>query len=154
MRKKDREITNFEEIEEILNKNNICRLGMVNKSIPYVIPISYGYKDRIFYFHTGYNGLKIEILKKNPEVCIEIDQNIHIISGITACKYSVAYQSINVFGKAEFIENMTEKTNALNIIMKNATQNEDWDYTTEIVQKTCIIKVPIREIFGKKKDEE
>jgi nitroimidazol reductase NimA-like FMN-containing flavoprotein (pyridoxamine 5'-phosphate oxidase superfamily) len=151
MRKKDREIVDFEEIEQIIEQNCICRVAMVNGTHPYLVPLNYGYHERTFYFHTGSIGMKIDILKRNPEVCIEIEQNIQLQVGATACKYSVNYQTVIVLGTAEFIEDSNEKINALRFLMKNTTKNENWDFPTEIVEKTCVFRVVIREIFGKKR---
>ena len=42
MRRKDREITGLAEIMEILSRCQVCRLGMCQKGMPYVVPLNFG----------------------------------------------------------------------------------------------------------------
>ena len=44
MRRKDREVSNLEEIKSIIEKCKVCHLAMVDKGLPYVIPLNFGYK--------------------------------------------------------------------------------------------------------------
>ena len=69
MRRKDKEITDIKEIESILQGAQVCRLGMADNNMPYVIPVCFGYKEHTVYIHSASEGRKIDTLKKNPNVC-------------------------------------------------------------------------------------
>ena len=43
MRRKDREVTDIGEIENIIEKAKIVHVGMVDGNAPYVVPMQYGY---------------------------------------------------------------------------------------------------------------
>ena len=79
MRRKDREVTDINEIEKILLQCKICHVAMTEDGTPYVVPLSYGYKifeDNTLelYFHRALEGEKIEIRQdivnfvSNPEM--------------------------------------------------------------------------------------
>ena len=68
MRRKDKEIIDKELIEEILERNRICRIGFVDGERPYIIPMNYGYKDNNLYVHSALEGKKIDILNINNNV--------------------------------------------------------------------------------------
>ena len=52
MRKKEREITDRVELEQILKKALILRLAMNDPgSPPYIVPVNFGYRDGAIYFH-------------------------------------------------------------------------------------------------------
>lgn len=77
MRRKDREITDICAILELVSECKVCRLAMTDGGIPYIVPLNYGYEYAdgalTFYFHSAKEGRKLEILKKNPAVCLELD---------------------------------------------------------------------------------
>ena len=65
MRRKEKEIKDKKEIEQIFKEAHVCRLGMVDGKIPYIVPMNFGYRDNILYFHSALSGRKIDILKNN-----------------------------------------------------------------------------------------
>ena len=64
-------ITLQRDIDEIIAKCDVCYVGMVDETgAPYVVPFNFGYEDGVIYLHSSHTGLKIDILKKHPEVCV------------------------------------------------------------------------------------
>ena len=78
MRKKEYQITDFSEIEKIIESSLICRLGLCNNNIPYVVPLNFGYKEKVLYFHSAPEGKKIEYIRKNNNVCFEIEGPVKV----------------------------------------------------------------------------
>jgi uncharacterized protein len=150
MRKKEYEITDIGEIEAILKKADICRLAMTDGAAPYIVPLNFGYRDRALYFHTGHAGKKIDILKKNNTVCFEVDVDAELISADTACGYGMKYRSVVGAGRAEFVEDREAKRNALDIIMGHYSEHDGWEYRENSFERTCIIKVAIETMTGRK----
>jgi len=68
MRRKEKEITDSAEIEQIIRKARVCRLGLVDDREPYVVPVCFGYEKNAFYFHCAPEGRKIELIKKNNHI--------------------------------------------------------------------------------------
>ena len=77
MRRKDREINNIDEIFDILNRCDTIRIGLHGEKYPYVVPVSFGAEmsgsKPVVYFHCARQGLKLDLLAKNPRVCVEGD---------------------------------------------------------------------------------
>jgi nitroimidazol reductase NimA-like FMN-containing flavoprotein (pyridoxamine 5'-phosphate oxidase superfamily) len=149
MRRKDQEINDIATIEEIIRKAQVCRLGLSENGQPYIVPLCFGYKDNTLYFHSAREGKKLEILRKNNNVCFEIDIDQEPVKGKKACNCSMKYRSVIGFGKAELIEDIETKRRALNIIMQNYFEGF-FKYPEESVNNTMIIKVEIESITGKK----
>ena len=42
MRRKDREITDFDEMMKIIAKCDTCRVAMFDETFPYIIPLNFG----------------------------------------------------------------------------------------------------------------
>jgi uncharacterized protein len=70
------------------------------------------------YFHSAKEGKKIDIIRKNNQVCFEMDVEGEIVKGQKACFWGMKYVSVIGFGQAFFIEDNIGKRKALDILMK------------------------------------
>jgi nitroimidazol reductase NimA-like FMN-containing flavoprotein (pyridoxamine 5'-phosphate oxidase superfamily) len=82
LRRADKEITDRDEIESIIRKSLVCRLGLTDNARLYIVPLCFGYTDNRLYFHSATEGRKIEILKRNNEVCFEFDGIMRFASSL------------------------------------------------------------------------
>jgi nitroimidazol reductase NimA-like FMN-containing flavoprotein (pyridoxamine 5'-phosphate oxidase superfamily) len=148
MRRKEKEITEKAAIEAIIKKSLVCRLALSDNNSPYIVPLCFGYKDKVLYFHGSLKGKKIDIIKKNQKVCFEFDTNTEIVKAEDACHWSVKYQSVICFGKAILLEDVEEKRKALNIIMSQYS-DRSFQFNDAILKKMAVIKVEIESMTGK-----
>jgi nitroimidazol reductase NimA-like FMN-containing flavoprotein (pyridoxamine 5'-phosphate oxidase superfamily) len=149
MRSKDQEITDIATIEGIIRKGQVCRLALSENGRPYIVPLCFGYKDKTLYFHSAREGKKLVILRKNNNVCFEIDIDHELVKSKEACGYNMKYQSVIGFGKAELIEDTESKRKAFDIIMQNYSEGF-FKYPEESIQNTVIIRIEIESMTGKK----
>jgi nitroimidazol reductase NimA-like FMN-containing flavoprotein (pyridoxamine 5'-phosphate oxidase superfamily) len=149
MRRKDKEIKDKEEIEEIIKSASICRLGLSYNDIPYIIPMNFGYKDNCLFFHSAKEGKKLDIIRKNSNICFEIDIETKLIKNKKPCSWGMEYKSIIGFGYAYIISDFSAKKEALNTIVNNYTTGS-FEFNEKAVNNVEIIKVEIQEISGKK----
>ncbi|MBL7737406.1 MAG: pyridoxamine 5'-phosphate oxidase family protein [Chitinophagaceae bacterium] len=61
------------EIEETLAKAFVGRIGCHADDLTYVIPVSYAYDGKYIYVRAG-EGMKVNMMRKNPKVCFQVDQ--------------------------------------------------------------------------------
>jgi len=148
MRRKEKEITDIDEIEELIKKAKICRVGLVDGDEPYIVPVCFGYEKNAFYFHCAPEGRKIEIIKKNNQVCVEIDTDVEIISAEKPCGWSTKYRSVIGVGRAHILENEA-KIHGLNVIMKHYAEDTNAP-EFEKLDAACVVKIDIESITGKK----
>ena len=148
MRRKDKEISDESDIKAVIKKSNVCRLGMVNGNKPYIVPLCFGYQDNTLYFHGSLQGRKIDLLRKNPNVCFEFDLVGETAESQNACDWSMKYQSVIGFGKAVFVEDLDERRKALTIIMGQYS-DRIFEFPEHTLKVTAVIKVEIDSITGK-----
>ena len=63
---------NDNQIINVLQAQVVGRLACHADKL-YVVPITYAYKDGYIYCHSK-DGMKIEMMNKNPQVCFQVDQ--------------------------------------------------------------------------------
>jgi hypothetical protein len=153
MRRRDREITDIEEIKRIIKQALFCHVAMCRGSNPYLVAMNFGFDEQYIYLHSAPEGMKIDILRENPAVCIEIVQNIQFVHSLNVCQSSMRYNSALIFGKVEFIQEEKEKKKALNFIIRQYNQNigeERLKFSENVLDKVTVLKVKIEKISGKR----
>lgn len=151
-RRKTIYLTTLEDIEPVIKKCDVCHVAMVDKdNKPYVLPFNFGYHNGIIYLHSDPAGKKIDILKNNPNVCINFttDHELFHITENVACSYGMRYKSVVVNGKIEFIETAEAKINALNIFMKQYVKDKEFCYSGPSVDNVCVYTVKVEDFSGK-----
>ena len=81
------------QINNLLSSQAIGRLACTDGKHPYIIPVTFNYDGEYIYGQTN-EGKKLEILRKNPNVCFEVDVMTDMAN----------WQSVVVYGKFEELE--------------------------------------------------
>jgi len=149
MRRKEREITDRKEIDEIIHLGKVMHLALSDNNLPFLVPVFYTYNGTFIYFHSAKAGTKIDIMKKNNNVCFEISIDHGIIESDIACDFEAKHRTVIGFGKAEFVENEDEKIAALDGIVAQFTDKK-FEYPKGNLNATAIIRINILSIKGKK----
>ena len=151
MRRKDREVKNPEQIRKVLEDCKVCRLGLLDGMIPYIVPMNMAYdfdgEKLVLYFHCAKEGKKIELIRENGQAGFEMDKEISLVEGDTPCQYSCRYESIIGSGHAQLIEHAQEKSEALAKIMKHQTgkQFDDFEKNRNLSHAVMVIKLTAQE---------
>lgn len=153
MRRSEKEIKDKAVIEDIIRQATACRLGMSLDDRPYVVPVNFGYEEDTFYVHGAMKGKKIDIITKNPHVCIELDIPLGLVKADDACFWGMHYKSVIGFGKAVILENIEEKRMGLAIIMAHYS-DKSFAFDENFLAATAVIKVKIEGMTGKQSLEE
>ena len=157
MRRQDREITDINEKINIIKKCKVCRIGLSENNVPYVIPLNYGFSfdnnTLTLFFHGAMEGKKMDIIKNNNTACFEIDCDTKLLEAESVCKYGFAFRSIIGFGKMAILENHEEKIIAMNIILKHQTEKESaYEFSPNQLSNVCVYKMVVEDFTGKQKN--
>jgi len=149
MRRSEREIKDLGDIENIIRKALVCRLGLAADNRPYVVPLCFGYRDHTLYVHSAPAGRKVEIVRENPHVCVEFDVDQELLPGREPCSWGMRYRSAIAFGTASVVEDPAEKRRALDLIMEHYGGGAPSGYPEGLVEKILIIKIELEQMTGK-----
>jgi nitroimidazol reductase NimA-like FMN-containing flavoprotein (pyridoxamine 5'-phosphate oxidase superfamily) len=149
MRRKDKEIEDAKVIEALLATAEVCRLAMVDRGEPYVVPVNYGYRDKALYIHSAPAGRKIDILRKNSRVCFEVESACEITRHPDPCHWGARARSVIGYGRVEILTDDAEKRRGLDIIMAHYGKAEGNVYEEGQVRSVVILKVVIESVSCK-----
>jgi nitroimidazol reductase NimA-like FMN-containing flavoprotein (pyridoxamine 5'-phosphate oxidase superfamily) len=94
------------DIEEVLKEQVVGRIGCHANNITYVVPTSYAYDGTYIYGHTE-EGLKIEMMRQNPNICFEVDTMENMAN----------WKSVITWGVFEEVTDSHEREKALKILL-------------------------------------
>jgi hypothetical protein len=152
MRRADREIKDLEAIGKIMEEAPVCRIGVSDDGMPYVVPMSFGLGEGRLYFHCAAEGRLLDIIRKNDRVCFEMDLFREVIMGQSPCGCSCRYESVIGFGRAVIVAEPGEKKTALDRIMEHYGQAVPIAYKPEIFANTAVVRIDIASVTGKRRE--
>lgn len=147
MRRADREVTDYQQIKSIIEHAKVVHIGMIDNDRPYVVPMQYGFVfadgKLTLYVHCAKEGRKLDILKKNPCVFIELETNVVIVSGgDIPCKYGSEYASVMGDGTAVIVEDVAEKIVGLQLMMKTQS-GRDFEITEQMAASVTVLRIDV-----------
>lgn len=121
------------QIDELLSRQLVGRIGCIIHNMIYVVPISYAYNGNSIYAHTQ-EGLKIEAMRSNPNVCFEVDDHTDMAN----------WQSVIAWGKFEEITDPGDRSAAIHLLLQRKLPvpssstthlGKEWPFSTEELDK-------------------
>ncbi len=152
MTRREREITDINEIIKILDESKVLHLGMVDGDEPYVVPMNYGYTlengKLTLWLHGAKRGRKLDVMRANPKVFFEMECGITPFEGEIACKYGITYASVMGKGIVEIVEDIETKKSALSFLMKTQT-GKDFEFEDKMADVVSVIRIDVSEFTAK-----
>jgi hypothetical protein len=134
----------------IINEATVCYVGMASGEDPYVLPMNFAYQDGCVYLHADTHGTKIDILKQNPSVCINFNTGNELFHRHkeVGCSWGMKFKSVNVHGKAAFVEDYDEKYRIMKLVMLKYS-GENYDFSEPSIRNVIVMRIEIEKITGK-----
>ena len=153
MRRKDREITNFNEMIEIIKKCDSCVLALNDEGFPYLVPMNFGMdiedNQLYLYFHCAKEGKKLELIQKDNRASFEMDCEHKLVLQEEEMECSMGYASVIGQGTIEFVAE-EDKFDALKILM-GQYRSRDFKFDTRMLGVTTVLKMKVLNMTGKRK---
>lgn len=144
MRRTDREVTDFGEIRAILERARVLHLGLNDDGAPYVVPMHYGFLFEggrlTLYTHCAQEGHKLELLRRDARVFVEIDTDETLLRAEEPCRSGARYACVMGRGRAAIVEDEEEKCRALALLMKTQT-GESCVFTPQMAAAVTVLRI-------------
>ncbi len=151
MRRKDREIKDFDKILQIMRQCDSCVLALNDDGSPYMVPLNFGMdiEDRqlYLYFHCAMQGKKLDLIRKDNRATFEMDCDHNFILYDKRMSCTMGYSSVIGHGLIEFVED-EKKYEALKVLMRQY-HAEDFLFNIDMIKVTTVLKMKVLDITGK-----
>jgi len=154
------EIKSPQKIAEFLNSEHVGRVASTDKEgFPQIIPMNFVFINEAIYMHSYTRGEKLDNIRANPKVGFEVDREVEFLpsyfsSPTDASQADTLYISVVIKGDGIIVNDMNEKTMALNALMEKYQPEGRYEKLTPdmpVINEVAIIKVIPKTIKGKYK---
>lgn len=149
MRRGEKEIADPGELRRILAAARVLRLAMCDGDRPYLVPLSFALDGDHLVLHSARDGRKLEVLRRNPAVCFEVEEGVALRPAETACGFSFCFTTVIGAGEAEFVDDLAERRRLLALFGPRYGAPPG-DVPEKEVARTRVLRVRIRELTGKR----
>lgn len=147
-----RGVYDCETIDAILDEGLVCHVGFVHDGHPVVIPTLYAHVEDVVYFHGSAASRMLRTLADGVEACLTVTLIDGLVLARSAFHHSANYRSAVVFGRAQLIENSSEKLAALEAFAERAVPGrwaEVRPPTAKELKSTTVLSLPLDEASAK-----
>lgn len=138
-----------DEINNVLMSQALCRIACSDDKKPYLVPVTFAY-DGTYLYGQSMPGTKLNILRKNPNVCVQTD----IINSMTSWK------SVMIFGQFEELKDTEAETaremlysKILTLMTGSAVHNFGHELETAVDEnnriKSVMYRIKIEQMSGR-----
>jgi nitroimidazol reductase NimA-like FMN-containing flavoprotein (pyridoxamine 5'-phosphate oxidase superfamily) len=150
MRRQDKEMRDPSLIRATLEEALVCRVAMVDGDRPYLLPFSFVVEGDNLYIHSAAYGRKLDVLRKNPHVCVEVDTDVAVVPAKATCDVGMRFRSVLGFGKVSFVEDPAEKARVLRLFILKYTPKGSTEMPVREIALTVVLRVAIERLTGKR----
>jgi uncharacterized protein len=156
MRRKDREVCDFDKIISIIDRCEIIRLGLADGDFPYIVPVNFSYeitgdekKQIIFYIHGACAGRKYELMKKNKKCSFEMD--IPLKMDFLYDKKDITMRYESVMGEADlfFVAEEEKEYVMQEKILSRTQEMKTFPWNKAALLKCSVVKLCVTSISAK-----
>ena len=122
---------------------------MVDGARPYLVPLSFALDGDDLILHSATSGRKLEVLRKNPAVCFEVEEGVAVLVGDAPCETTQRYRTVIGFGEAEFVEDPAERARLLALFGPRYGA-PDVPMSAQRLRTTVVLRVRVTEMSGKR----
>lgn len=156
MRRKDREITEFDEMTAIMKKCDVCRLALNDGDYPYILPLNFGMQTEngkvTLYFHGANEGRKYDLIRENPCASFEMDCGHQLVAELETGMCTMYFESVIGHGTVSILDEK-EKRNALRVLLSQYHE-DDFPVDEKVIPHTTVFKMEVQEMTAKRRKKE
>jgi uncharacterized protein len=148
----NREIKSDSEIYDIIKNGKFSVISMCRDNEPYIVTLSYGFdsESKSLYFHCAPNGLKLDFIKTNPQVCATVIEDGGYV--INECGHN--YRTVVFWGVMTIVTDLDEKMHGMSVLLDHLESDsvvikDKLLKSNDYYSKMVVLKLDITQIHGK-----
>ncbi len=157
MRRSDREVTDINDIYQIMNRCEYLNLSLNDgDGYPYSIIMNFGFEVEngkpVIYLHGAKDGKKLDLIRRDDRCCFSMSRNHSLELGKAACASTWKYESVCGRGRLAFIDG-DEGARALKSIMRKYDPEREHKFDERHLRAVTVMRLDIESVTGKRRDK-
>jgi len=153
MRRKEREVVDVAQIINIIKRCDVCRLGLNDTPVPYIVPMNFAIKAEgesiELFFHSAIVGHKIELIDKDPRCSFQMDCDHAIVSDVQSRYCTEQYSCVMGTGVIEKVSDDDAKYTALKMINDRYHPEIDFPVNLPSMPRTTVLRLKVQSLSAK-----
>lgn len=104
----------------------------------------------VLYVHCAKEGRKLDCLRRNDHVFVEIDCGEKLVEADVACRYGAEYASVMGRGRAVILQDVEEKREALGVLMKTQTGRK-FEIDEKMASAVTVVRIDVDSCTAKER---
>jgi nitroimidazol reductase NimA-like FMN-containing flavoprotein (pyridoxamine 5'-phosphate oxidase superfamily) len=123
LRRKEKEITDIDEMRAIVSSARFAAVALCREGEPYIVTMNHGWDagSETLYFHCAHEGKKIDFINANQRACATVVEDHGYKQG--ECDH--AYRSVVMNGRIEVVGDLEEKKHGLEVLLEHQEKEPD-----------------------------
>lgn len=156
MRRKDREVSDINEILRIMKDCDDAVLAFNDEVAPYILAVNFGVSENAgeitLYIHGAIEGKKYDYLKDGAAVSFQMSTNHKLIMDKERGYCTMNYESIIGRGEVYELHDYDDKEAALEVLVqKYHIPSEKFVYARAAIPRTRVFKICVKDLTCKAK---
>lgn len=139
-------------VEAILDEALLCHVGFSIEGRPVVLPTAYARIGAWLYLHGSRSNRMLRTLASGLDACVTVTLVDGLVLARSAFHHSMNYRSVVLFGRAEEVEDESERARSLEALVEHVVPGR-YEHvrppTREEYLHTLVIRFPIQEASAK-----
>lgn len=138
-----------EQIDQVMFRQIIGHLGCSSDGKLYVVPIAFAFDGHCIYAHSK-EGMKIKMMRKNPEVCFQVDE----------IDNTANWRSVILWGRYQELTTEHEQQRAMKLLMDRieplqsgeTSHAREYSQAPQVVEKkkrAVVYQIEVRDKTGR-----
>ena len=155
MRRTDREVTDKNQILEIIDGCDALSLALMDGEYPYVIEMNFGYEEsegglRI-YLHGAKDGKKLDLMRANDHCAFSMSRKHDLVPGRVECATTFKYESVCGRGRISILEG-DEAVHGLTVMSKKYLPDMPNAFSAKHAAAVTVMRIDVESYTGKRRE--
>jgi nitroimidazol reductase NimA-like FMN-containing flavoprotein (pyridoxamine 5'-phosphate oxidase superfamily) len=155
LRRSDRAVTDPVEVDSILDRCEVGRLGLWSRGEPYVIPLHFAYvrgpESLVVYFHGAGEGRKLEAISGGTRACFEADRRVALVSDTEVCGIGATFESVIGWGQIAPCPDPEEALAGLVALLDKYAPGRSPELTPRDAARVTVLRMPLDQVTAKQR---
>ncbi|MDR1188796.1 MAG: pyridoxamine 5'-phosphate oxidase family protein [Bifidobacteriaceae bacterium] len=156
LRRADRAVSADGEIDAILGRCEVGRLGLWSRDEPYVLPLHFAHvraDGRLtLYFHGAGEGRKLEAIGEGARACFETDRRIGLVDSPKVCRIGATFESVIAWGRVEPCADPATALAGLVALVDKYAPGRSAELTAREAALVTVLRMVLDEVGAKRRE--